>query len=119
MGGGVHDSYTFQCGLVGSFTSPGIDTRRDQRLLKSHPKDTGKRGKRNCQSSEEKSFYQSGTRTIERHTCQPREKFWRDKRGATKRGEPTSEGESGGPPPENVKTYIANCAIYVIPELYL
>ena len=27
MGGGVHDSYTFQCGLVGSFTSPGIDTR--------------------------------------------------------------------------------------------
>ena len=27
VGGGVHDSYTFQCGLVGSFTSPGIDTR--------------------------------------------------------------------------------------------
>ena len=27
MGGGVHDSYTFQCGLVGYFTSPGIDTR--------------------------------------------------------------------------------------------
>ena len=26
MGGGVHDSYTFQCGLVGYFTSPGIDT---------------------------------------------------------------------------------------------
>ena len=28
VGGGVHDSYrvTFQCGLVGSFTSPGIDT---------------------------------------------------------------------------------------------
>ena len=24
---GVHDSYTFQCVLVGSFTSPGIDTR--------------------------------------------------------------------------------------------
>ena len=24
--GGVHDSYTCQCGLVGSFTSPGIDT---------------------------------------------------------------------------------------------
>ena len=23
---GVHDCYTFQCGLVGSFTSPGIDT---------------------------------------------------------------------------------------------
>ena len=22
-----HDSYTFQCGLVGSFTSSGIDTR--------------------------------------------------------------------------------------------
>ena len=27
VGGGVHDSYTFQCVLVGSFTSPGIDTR--------------------------------------------------------------------------------------------
>ena len=27
VGGGAHDSYTFQCGLVGSFTSPGIDTR--------------------------------------------------------------------------------------------
>ena len=26
VGGGVHDSYTFQCGLVGYFTSPGIDT---------------------------------------------------------------------------------------------
>ena len=26
MGGGVHDSYTFQCGLVEYFTSPGIDT---------------------------------------------------------------------------------------------
>ena len=25
--GGVNHSYTFQCGLVGSFTSPGIDTR--------------------------------------------------------------------------------------------
>ena len=25
--GGVHHSYTFQYGLVGSFTSPGIDTR--------------------------------------------------------------------------------------------
>ena len=37
------------------------------------------------------------------HTCQPREKFWRDKRGATERSEPTSEGGSGGPPPENVK----------------
>ena len=24
VGGGLHDSYTFQCGLVGSFTSPGI-----------------------------------------------------------------------------------------------
>ena len=58
---------TFRCGLVGYFTSPGIDTRRDQWLLLSHPKDTGKRGKRNCQSSEEKSFfYRSGTRTIER-----------------------------------------------------
>ena len=27
VGGGVHDSYTFPCGLVGSFTFPGIDTR--------------------------------------------------------------------------------------------
>ena len=27
VGGGVHDSYTFQCGLVGYFTSPGIDTK--------------------------------------------------------------------------------------------
>ena len=27
VGGGVHNSYTFQCGLVGSFTSPDIDTR--------------------------------------------------------------------------------------------
>ena len=26
-GGGVHDSYTFQCGLVGYFTSPGVYTR--------------------------------------------------------------------------------------------
>ena len=25
-----------------------------------------------------------------RHTCQPREKFWRDKRGATERSEPSS-----------------------------
>ena len=68
VGGGVHYSYTFQCRLVGYFTSPGIDTRfrRDQRLLLSHQKDTGKRGKRNCHSSEKKSFYRSGTRTIER-----------------------------------------------------
>ena len=29
VGGGVHDSYTFQCGLVGYFTSPGIDTRSE------------------------------------------------------------------------------------------
>ena len=30
VGGGVHDSYTFQCGLVGSFTSsPGIDVGRN------------------------------------------------------------------------------------------
>ena len=27
VGDVVHESYTFQCGLVGSFTSPGIDTR--------------------------------------------------------------------------------------------
>ena len=38
-----------------------------------------------------------------RHTCQPTEKFWRDKRGATERSEPTSERGSGGPPPENFK----------------
>ena len=37
------------------------------------------------------------------HTCQPREKFWRDKRGATERSEPTSEGGPGGTPPENFK----------------
>ena len=37
------------------------------------------------------------------HTCQAREKFWRDKRGATERSEPTSEGGSGGPPPTNLK----------------
>ena len=48
VGGGVHDSCTFQCELVGSFTSPGIDTR----------KTLAKRGKRNCQSSEAKSFPQ-------------------------------------------------------------
>ena len=29
------------------------------------------------------------------HTCQPREKFWRDKRGATERSEPSSEGGPG------------------------
>ena len=38
-----------------------------------------------------------------RHTCQPREKFWKDKRGATERSEPTPEGGCGGPPPENFK----------------
>ena len=38
-----------------------------------------------------------------RHTCEPREKFWRAKRGATERSEPTSEGGSGGPPPKNFK----------------
>ena len=37
------------------------------------------------------------------HTCQPREKFGRDKRGATERSERTSEGGSGGPAPENFK----------------
>ena len=31
VGGGVHDSYTFQCGLVGSFTSPGIAIGIDTR----------------------------------------------------------------------------------------
>ena len=45
MGGGVHDSYTFQCGLVGFLTSPDIDTIRDRRLVVSPPKDTGKEGK--------------------------------------------------------------------------
>ena len=42
-------------------------------------------------------------RMLHFHTCQPREKFWRDKRGATERSELTSEGGSGGPPPENFK----------------
>ena len=39
------------------------------------------------------------------HTCQPRETFWRDKRGVTERSEPTSEGGSGGPPPKNKKNH--------------
>ena len=38
-----------------------------------------------------------------RHICQPKEKFWRDKRGATERSEPTWEGGSGGPAPEIFK----------------
>ena len=38
---------------------------------------------------------------VDLHTCQPREEFWRDKRGATERSELSSEGCSGGPPPEN------------------
>ena len=43
--GGVHDSYTFKCGLVGYFTSPGMTPdRRDRRLLVSPPKYTGKAG---------------------------------------------------------------------------
>ena len=37
------------------------------------------------------------------HTCKPREKFWRDKRGAIERSEPTSEGGSGGPSPKIFK----------------
>ena len=47
VGGGVHDSYTFQCELVGYFTSPGLawtPDRMDRRLLVSPPKDTGKAG---------------------------------------------------------------------------
>ena len=59
------------------------------------------------------------TRFIQVHTCQPREKFSRDKREATGRSEPTSEGGSGGTPGNFSKTYIANGAISVIPELYL
>ena len=54
-----------------------------------------------------------------RPTCQPREKFWRDKQGATERSEPTSEGGPGVLPREISKTCMANGAIYVIPELYL
>ena len=42
-----------------------------------------------------------------------------DKRGATERSEPTPEGGSGGAPRTFSKSYIANGAIYVIPELYL
>ena len=53
------------------------------------------------------------------HTCQPREKLWRDKQGVTERSEPTSEGGPGVLPRKITKTYIANGAIYVIPELYL
>ena len=41
VGSGVHDSTHFQCRLMGSFTFPD---RRDQRLLVSVPKDTGKVG---------------------------------------------------------------------------
>ena len=52
------------------------------------------------------------------HTCQPREKFPRDKRGATKRSEPASEGGFGGHPRKFKKPIIANGAISVIPELY-
>ena len=48
-----------------------------------------------------RSGYESGGGG--RHTCQSREKFWRDERGATERSEPTLEGGSGGPPPENLK----------------
>ena len=48
-----------------------------------------------------RSGYESGGGG--RDTCQPREKFWREKRGATERSEPTSEGGSGGPPPGNFK----------------
>ena len=53
------------------------------------------------------------------HTCQPREKFWRDKRVATERSEPSLEGGPGVVARKISKTYIANGAIYVIPELYL
>ena len=40
--GGVHGSYTFQCGLVGLL--PLTPDGRDRRLLVSPPKDTGKAG---------------------------------------------------------------------------
>ena len=42
MGGGVHDSYTFQCGLVGSFPMAWTPDRGDRWLSVSPPKDTGK-----------------------------------------------------------------------------
>ena len=45
--------------------------------------------------------------------------FWRDKRGATERSEPISEGGSGVLPRNFSKNLIANGANYVIPELYL
>ena len=32
VGGGVHDSYTFQCGLVGYFSSPGIGLYRENAI---------------------------------------------------------------------------------------
>ena len=54
-----------------------------------------------CYNQGRRSGYESGGGG--RHTCQPREKFWRAKRGATERSEPASEGGSGGPPPENLK----------------
>ena len=55
-----------------------------------------------------------------RHTCQPREKFLEGTNG-----EPPSEASQlrkGGPgalPRKISKTYMANGAIYVIPELYI
>ena len=42
VGGGVHDSYTFQCGLVGSFTSPGI--QGSKLTLAPSPEASGNRG---------------------------------------------------------------------------
>ena len=48
----------------------------------------------------------SHTHQSQVHTCQPREKFSRDKRGPTERSEPASEGGCGGPPPEIKKKTI-------------
>ena len=44
VGGGVHDSYTFQCGLVGSFTSPDIDTIEAVSLISESPRIAANRG---------------------------------------------------------------------------
>ena len=54
--GGVHDSYTFQCGLVGSFTWHRHQIEGTDGFYCLLRKTLAKRGKRSCQSSEAKSF---------------------------------------------------------------
>ena len=63
MGGGVHDSYTFQCGLVGSFTSPGIDTRLKGPTAFSVSSERHWQGGVNGIAKVPKRSYRSGIRT--------------------------------------------------------